>query len=98
MEALAPGGELEEVDLLLALAADGEHLAVGELLPAHRLDAVRGELHPVAQLAGALGPAARLDLKRKASYKFRGCSEFMMSMYMSEIIISYFIGNLFDCT
>ena len=75
MEALAPGGELEEVDLLLALAADGEHLAVGELLPAHRLDAVRRELHPVAQLARALGPAARLDLKWKISYKFRACSD-----------------------
>ena len=64
MEALAARGELEEVDLLLALAAHRQHLAVRELLPAHRLDAVGGELHAVAQLAGALGAVARFYLRR----------------------------------
>ena len=65
MEALASRGELEEVDLdlVLALVADGQHLAVGELLPAHRLDAVVGEAHPVAQLAGALGAPALFHLE-----------------------------------
>ena len=58
VEALAARGKLEKVHLLLALAAHGQHLAVGELLPAHRLDAVVREAHPVAQLAGAFGAAA----------------------------------------
>ena len=64
VEALAARGELEEVDLLLALAAHRQHLAVRELLPAHRLDAVGGEFHAVAQLAGALGAVARFYLRR----------------------------------
>ena len=68
MEALAARGELEEVDLLLALAAHGQHLAEGVLLPAHRLDAVGLELHPVAQLARALGAPARLDLKMPSTH------------------------------
>ena len=64
VEALAARGELEEVYLLLALAAHRQHLAVRELLPAHRLEAVSGELHAVAQLAGALGAVARFYLRR----------------------------------
>ncbi len=59
----AAGRELEEVHLLLAVLVEGQHGAVGVLLPAHGLHAKVGEPEAASQLARVARAAALLDLK-----------------------------------